>query len=178
MEGILCFEDFLTNICTYLFVCLFVCLTGELPGLDDHLQSLFRIVHVGPLATGIQSLMLLYHVMESQQGVSSRYYQALYTKLLDPRLKHSGKQASCPTHDHTLTTTSTLTLKRSLSGSVYVHACVCVCVHATGSLSQSPLQIHQGRSRVGSCEGILEADSAGVCWPRPSIRVWLSHHAV
>lgn len=56
------------------------------------MQSLFKVVHVGPLATGIQSLMLLYQVMESHQGVSTRYYQALYAKLLDPRLKHSGKQ--------------------------------------------------------------------------------------
>ena len=56
------------------------------------MQSLYKMVHVGPLATGIQSLMLLYQVMESRHVVSARYYQALYAKLLDPRLKHGGKQ--------------------------------------------------------------------------------------
>ena len=67
---------------------------GEIPSLDEHLQSLFKVVHIGPLATGIQSLMLLYQVMESHQAVSGRYYQALYAKMLDPQLKHSGKQVS------------------------------------------------------------------------------------
>ncbi len=58
------------------------------------MQSLFKVVHIGPLATGIQSLLLLYQVMESRQAISGRFYQALYTKLMDPSLKHSGKQVS------------------------------------------------------------------------------------
>lgn len=62
--------------------------------MEEHLQSLFKVVHVGPLATAVQSLVLLYQVMESQQAVSGRYYQALYSKLLDPQLRHSGKQVS------------------------------------------------------------------------------------
>lgn len=70
---------------------------GEIPAIEEHLQSLFRVVHTGPIATAIQSLVLLYQVMESRQTVSSRYYQALYTKLLDPELRHSGKQASANT---------------------------------------------------------------------------------
>ena len=41
---------------------------------------------MGPLRTGIQSLMLLYQVMEGRQAVSSRYYRALYQKLLDSQL--------------------------------------------------------------------------------------------
>ena len=65
---------------------------GDIPSFEDHLHSLFTVVHVGPLATGIQSLMLLFQVMESRKSVSGRYYQALYAKLMDPALKHSGKQ--------------------------------------------------------------------------------------
>ena len=65
---------------------------GEIASFEDQLHSLFKVVYVGPLATGIQSLMLLYQVMESRQAVSGRYYQALYTKLMDPQLKRSGKQ--------------------------------------------------------------------------------------
>ena len=68
--------------------------TGDLPSLEGHLQSLFKVVHVGPLATSIQALVLLYQVMESRQAVSGRYYQALYSKLLDSRLKHTKQQAS------------------------------------------------------------------------------------
>ena len=68
--------------------------SGEIPSLEEHLNALFKVVHVGPLATGIQSLMLLFQMMESRQAVSSRYYHALYSKLADPALKHSGKQVS------------------------------------------------------------------------------------
>ena len=67
-------------------------ITGDIPSFEEHLHSLFTVVHVGPLATGIQSLMLLFQVMESRSSVSGRYYQALYAKLMDPALKHSGKQ--------------------------------------------------------------------------------------
>eukprot|EP00731_Ephydatia_muelleri_P028352 Em0019g1225a len=66
---------------------------GEIPSLEDHLHTLFKVVHVGPVATGIQSLMLLYQIMESKQAVSGRYYQALYTKLLDPALRNLSGQA-------------------------------------------------------------------------------------
>lgn len=68
--------------------------TEELPSFEDHLHSLFKVVHVGPISTGIQSLMLLYQVMESRQSVSSRYYNALYSKLLDPAVKHCNRQVS------------------------------------------------------------------------------------
>ena len=78
----------------YMLCSLFYChwFPGEIPSFEDHLQSLFKVVHIGPLATAIQSLVLLYQIMESRQAVSGRYYQALYTKLVDPRLSHSGKQ--------------------------------------------------------------------------------------
>ena len=64
----------------------------ELPSFEDHLQSLFTVVHTGPISTGVQSLMLLHQVMEARQSVSSRYYNALYCKLLDPALGHCNKQ--------------------------------------------------------------------------------------
>ena len=67
---------------------------GDIPAFEDHLHSLFKVVYVGPLATGIQALMFLFQVMESRQAVSGRFYQALYAKLMDPALKHSSKQAS------------------------------------------------------------------------------------
>ena len=78
-----------------MYILEYLCIiTGDIPSFEEHLHSLFTVVHVGPLATGIQSLMLLFQVMESRSSVSGRYYQALYTKLMDPALKHSGKQVS------------------------------------------------------------------------------------
>lgn len=67
---------------------------GDIPAFEDHLHSLFKVVHVGPLATGIQALVFLFQVMESRQAVSGRFYQALYAKMMDPALKHSNTQAS------------------------------------------------------------------------------------
>lgn len=36
---------------------------GEIPGFEEHCDSLFKVVHVGPIATGIQALMLLFQVL-------------------------------------------------------------------------------------------------------------------
>ena len=68
------------------------CSAEELPSFETHLQSLFKVVHVGPVSTGIQALMLLHQVSESRHSVSDRYYNALYSKLMDPALKHSNRQ--------------------------------------------------------------------------------------
>ena len=51
------------------------------------------MVHVAPLPTSIQSLLLLYQVMEGRQAVSARYYRVLYQKLLDTQMAiHSAQQ--------------------------------------------------------------------------------------
>ncbi|CAH3192516.1 unnamed protein product, partial [Porites evermanni] len=60
---------------------------------NDQINTLFRTVHIGSFNTSVQALMLLFQVMESRQSVSDRFYQALYSKLLDPSLKASSKQA-------------------------------------------------------------------------------------
>ena len=113
---------------------------GEIPAFEDHLHSLFKVVHVGPLATSIQALMFLFQVMESRQAVSGRFYQALYAKLMDPALKHSSKQASLVSHDRlvdikhllhimivplcTKHSISGLLLKAGLTCTLWIHECV------------------------------------------------------
>ena len=57
---------------------------------------------MGPVSTGIQSLLLLHQVMESRHSVSDRYYNALYAKLLDPALKHCNRQVSIGTIMYTV----------------------------------------------------------------------------
>ena len=79
----------------YVHHCLCV-ITEELPSFEDQLHSLFKVVHVGPISTGIQSLMLLHQVLESRHSVSDRYYNALYSKLMDPALKHCNRQVYIP----------------------------------------------------------------------------------
>ncbi|CAI8041457.1 CCAAT/enhancer-binding protein zeta [Geodia barretti] len=70
-------------------------MTEELPSFETHLQSLFKVVHVGPVSTGIQALMLLHQVSESRHSVSDRYYNALYSKLMDPALKNTPTDKQC-----------------------------------------------------------------------------------
>ena len=68
---------------------------GDIPSFDDHLNSLFKISQIGPLATSIQSLTLLYQVMEKRTSVSSRFYRALYRKLSNPQLSTRTGQQVC-----------------------------------------------------------------------------------
>ncbi|KAM4694090.1 CCAAT/enhancer-binding protein zeta [Discoglossus pictus] len=58
----------------------------------EQLDTLFKIVHLVNFNTGVQVLMLLFQVMDSQQTVSNRYYAALYKQLLDPGLSQGSKQ--------------------------------------------------------------------------------------
>ncbi|XP_053566993.1 CCAAT/enhancer-binding protein zeta [Bombina bombina] len=58
----------------------------------EQLDTLFRIVHVVSFNTGVQVLMLLFQVMDSQHTISNRYYSALYRKLLDPGLSQGSRQ--------------------------------------------------------------------------------------
>ncbi|KAM9316709.1 CCAAT/enhancer-binding protein zeta [Gastrophryne carolinensis] len=58
----------------------------------EQLDTLFKILHVVNFNTGVQILMLLFQVMDSQQTLSHRYYGALYRKLLDPGLSQGSKQ--------------------------------------------------------------------------------------
>ncbi|KNC81409.1 hypothetical protein SARC_06273 [Sphaeroforma arctica JP610] len=45
---------------------------------NEHLDTLFKIVHLSPFATAVQALMLLFQVMHSRQTVTDRYYRTLY----------------------------------------------------------------------------------------------------
>ncbi|XP_049640251.1 CCAAT/enhancer-binding protein zeta [Suncus etruscus] len=59
----------------------------------EQVDTLFRVVHAVNFSTGVQALMLLFQVMNSQQTISDRYYAALYRKMLDPGLLTCSKPA-------------------------------------------------------------------------------------
>ena len=68
-------------------------LLADIPSFEDHMTSMFKLVHVAPLSTSIQSLTLLYQIMERHQSVSARYYRALYQKILNSELSsRTGQQ--------------------------------------------------------------------------------------
>lgn len=59
----------------------------------DHVDTLYKVIHLVNFNTSVQALMLLYQVTESSDSNSDRFYQALYKKILDPGLVTSSKQA-------------------------------------------------------------------------------------
>ncbi|OWF52318.1 CCAAT/enhancer-binding protein zeta-like [Mizuhopecten yessoensis] len=66
---------------------------GEEKFISEQMDTLYKIVHIVNFNTSLQALMLLYQVMDSSQGVSDRYYGALYKKMIDPTLCTSARQA-------------------------------------------------------------------------------------
>lgn len=66
---------------------------GESTFLNDHLDVVFRVVHLGDFNVSVQALMLLFQVLDTRSSLSDRFFGALYRKLLDPALEHSHFQA-------------------------------------------------------------------------------------
>ena len=72
--------------------------------LEEHIDSLYRVVHTGPPSASTQALMLLFHVAvgsedektskKSSQNVTAkrdRFYRALYATLSQPSIIGAGK---------------------------------------------------------------------------------------
>ena len=60
---------------------------------EAHLDSIFRIMHVGSFNTSVQALSLIFQVQTAHEMVSDRFYRALYAIILDRRLFASSKQS-------------------------------------------------------------------------------------
>ncbi|KAK2192448.1 hypothetical protein NP493_31g05000 [Ridgeia piscesae] len=61
--------------------------------ISEQLDTLYKTVHVVTFNVSVQTLMLLYQVMDTSDNISDRYYVALYRKLGDPELKRSAHQS-------------------------------------------------------------------------------------
>jgi ribosome biogenesis protein MAK21 len=70
--------------------------------LEDHIDSLYRVVHTGPPSASTQALMLLFHVAVGSEeaskttsknvtGRQDRFYRALYATLSQPSIITTGK---------------------------------------------------------------------------------------
>ncbi|KAJ3060073.1 hypothetical protein HDU98_003912, partial [Podochytrium sp. JEL0797] len=58
---------------------------------NKHMNTLFKISHLGTFNISIQALTLIFQVHSSRQTVSDRFYCALYDTLLDSRLPGCSK---------------------------------------------------------------------------------------
>ncbi|KAL2732047.1 CCAAT/enhancer-binding protein zeta [Vespula squamosa] len=59
--------------------------------LRDHIDSVYKVVHIGSFNVSLNALNLLYQVERTNQ--SNRFYSAFYRKLLDPQIGIAKKQA-------------------------------------------------------------------------------------
>jgi ribosome biogenesis protein MAK21 len=70
--------------------------------LEDHIDSLYRVVHAGPPSASTQALMLLFHVAVGSEEASNttsktvtcrqdRFYRALFATLSQPSIIATGK---------------------------------------------------------------------------------------
>ncbi|KAK9877934.1 hypothetical protein WA026_020157 [Henosepilachna vigintioctopunctata] len=61
--------------------------------ISEHLDTIYRVVHIANFNVGLQALTLLYHVSGYENNATDRFYCALYKKLLDPQLSKTTHQA-------------------------------------------------------------------------------------
>lgn len=66
---------------------------AELPKdvFESHVNTIYRVTHSANFNTGIQALILLFQMSQSEKSLSDRFYRTLYESLLDPRLATSSK---------------------------------------------------------------------------------------
>ncbi|XP_043501387.1 CCAAT/enhancer-binding protein zeta [Polistes fuscatus] len=61
--------------------------------LHNHINSLYKVVHIGSFNVSLNALNLLYHVEIKNTNQSNRYYTAFYKKLLDPQIGVASQRA-------------------------------------------------------------------------------------
>ncbi|CAH1979935.1 unnamed protein product [Acanthoscelides obtectus] len=58
----------------------------DISKISEHIETMYRLVHLAQFTTSLQALILLYQVCDFESCEVSRFYNALYKKLLDPSL--------------------------------------------------------------------------------------------
>ncbi|XP_022915981.2 CCAAT/enhancer-binding protein zeta [Onthophagus taurus] len=65
----------------------------ELNKISEHIDTMYRVVHVANFNVALHTLTLLYQVSDYANDINDRFYSALYKKLLDPKLPSTTHQA-------------------------------------------------------------------------------------
>ncbi|RZC38241.1 CCAAT/enhancer-binding protein zeta, partial [Asbolus verrucosus] len=65
----------------------------EFEKISDHIDTMYRVVHVANFNNSLHALTLLFQVSVQENGVANRFYSALYKKLIDPKLFTTTHQA-------------------------------------------------------------------------------------
>ncbi|XP_063236498.1 CCAAT/enhancer-binding protein zeta [Bacillus rossius redtenbacheri] len=66
---------------------------AEMRQITEHVQTMYKVVHMAGFNVALHTLCLLYHVCDHANSMSDRFYSALYRKMVDPGLMTSCHQA-------------------------------------------------------------------------------------
>ncbi|CAG2062063.1 unnamed protein product, partial [Timema podura] len=66
---------------------------GDLELISDHIETLYRVVHVACFNVSVHTLCLLFQVGNASNSISDRFYSVLYKKLADTQLPSSRHHA-------------------------------------------------------------------------------------
>ncbi|KOC64166.1 CCAAT/enhancer-binding protein zeta [Habropoda laboriosa] len=61
--------------------------------LHDHIDSVYKVVHVGTFNVSLNALNLLYQITGKDEVLSNRFHSTFYRKLLDPEIGVTNKRA-------------------------------------------------------------------------------------
>lgn len=65
----------------------------ELSKVSEHIDTMYKVVHLASFNVGLHALTLLYQVSDFANDISDRFYSALYRKLFDARMLTSTHHA-------------------------------------------------------------------------------------
>lgn len=65
----------------------------EISKLSEHINTMYKVVHVGTFNVSLHTLNLLYQISDANSVNNDRFYTALYKKLLDPNIGTTTHQA-------------------------------------------------------------------------------------
>lgn len=66
---------------------------NDMATISAHIETVYKIIHIGSFSISLQALRLLLQVSESGTSLSDRFYSALYKKLLHPELGTHSQHA-------------------------------------------------------------------------------------
>ncbi|GLV42792.1 uncharacterized protein CBL_03532 [Carabus blaptoides fortunei] len=65
----------------------------ELTKISEHIDTMYKVVHVATFNVGIHAMNLLYQVSDHNDRINDRFYSVLYKKILDPQVGSTTHQA-------------------------------------------------------------------------------------
>lgn len=65
----------------------------ELEKISDHINTIYRVVHVANFNVALHALQLLFQVSDFSNNINDRFYSALYKKLADVKITNTTHQA-------------------------------------------------------------------------------------